>query len=78
MSSNTTLQSGLKINHTISIDRSTEILTNEGFKVKAIIRTSIGSQRPLHPQYQYQVHQLLFVQNLFLHLDHGKKCHSLQ
>ena len=28
-------------------------MTNNGYKSKAIIRTSIGSQRPLHPQYQH-------------------------
>ena len=37
------------INHLDKIN----IMSNEGFKVKAIIRTSIGSQRPLHPQYQH-------------------------
>ena len=29
------------------------IMSNNGFKAKAIIRTGIGSQRPLHPQYQH-------------------------
>ena len=29
------------------------IMSNNGFKIKTIIRTSIGSQRPLHPQYQH-------------------------
>ncbi len=29
------------------------LMTNNGYKSKAIIRTSIGSQRPLHPQYQH-------------------------
>ena len=29
------------------------IMSNGKFKTKAIIRTSVGSQRPLHPQYQH-------------------------
>ena len=29
------------------------IMSQNGFKVKAIIRTGVGSQRPLHPQYQH-------------------------
>ena len=29
------------------------IMSNGGFKIKTIIRTSIGSQRPLHPQHQH-------------------------
>ena len=29
------------------------IMSNGKFKTKVIIRTSIGSQRPLHPQYQH-------------------------
>ena len=29
------------------------VMTNNGYKSKAIIRTSIGSQRPLHPQFQH-------------------------
>ena len=30
-----------------------QVMSNNGYKTKAIIRTSIGSQRPLHPQYQH-------------------------
>jgi len=30
-----------------------EVMLNGACKVKAIIRTGIGSQRPLHPQYQH-------------------------
>ena len=30
-----------------------KVMSNNGFKTKSIIRTSIGSQRPLHPQYQH-------------------------
>ena len=30
-----------------------QIMSNGKFKTKVIIRTSIGSQRPLHPQYQH-------------------------
>ena len=37
------------INHLDKIN----VMTNNGFKVKTIIRTSVGSQRPLHPQYQH-------------------------
>ena len=29
------------------------IISNNGYKTKVIIRTSIGSERPLHPQYQH-------------------------
>ena len=29
------------------------IMSNNGFKVKTIVRTGIGSQRPLHPQFQH-------------------------
>jgi hypothetical protein len=28
-------------------------MSNGGFKTKAIIRTGIGSERPLHPQHQH-------------------------
>ena len=37
------------INHLDKIN----IMSNNGYKVKAIIRTSVGSQRPLHPQHQH-------------------------
>lgn len=30
-----------------------EVMTNGGYKTKAIIRTGIGSERPLHPQFQH-------------------------
>ena len=30
-----------------------QVMSNNGYKTKAIIRTGIGSQRPLHPQYQH-------------------------
>ena len=30
-----------------------QIMSNGKFKTKVIIRTSIGSERPLHPQYQH-------------------------
>ena len=29
------------------------VMSNGGYKTKVIIRTSIGSERPLHPQYQH-------------------------
>ena len=37
------------VNH---LDR-VAIMSNGGYKAQAIIRTSIGSERPLHPQYQH-------------------------
>ena len=37
------------INHLDKIN----IMSNDGFSVKTIIRTSVGSQRPLHPQHQH-------------------------
>ena len=37
------------INHLDKVN----IMSNNAFKVKTIIRTSIGSQRPLHPQHQH-------------------------
>jgi len=30
-----------------------QVMSNGGYKAKVIIRTGIGSQRPLHPQYQH-------------------------
>lgn len=30
-----------------------QIMSNNGYPVKAIVRTGIGSQRPLHPQHQH-------------------------
>lgn len=30
-----------------------QVMSNGGFKTKAIIRTGIGSERPLHPQHQH-------------------------
>lgn len=29
------------------------VMSNGGYKAKAIVRTGIGSERPLHPQYQH-------------------------
>lgn len=29
------------------------VMSNGGFKTKAIVRTSIGAQRPMHPQHQH-------------------------
>jgi len=37
------------INHIDKI----KIMSNDGYKPKIIIRTAIGSQRPLHPQHQH-------------------------
>ena len=37
------------INHLDKVN----IMSNNGFKAKAIIRTGVGSQKPLHPQHQH-------------------------
>jgi pyruvate/2-oxoglutarate/acetoin dehydrogenase E1 component len=37
------------INHLDKVN----IMSNNGFKIKTIVRTGIGSQRPLHPQHQH-------------------------
>jgi len=37
------------VNHLDKIN----IMSNNGFKTKVIIRTGVGSQRPLHPQHQH-------------------------
>jgi len=43
----------LAINQLVNHLDKINIMSNNGFKAKAIIRTGIGSQRPLHPQYQH-------------------------
>ena len=43
----------LAINQLVNHLDKVNIMSKNGFKVKAIIRTGIGSQRPLHPQYQH-------------------------
>ena len=43
----------LAINQLINHLDKLKVMSNNGFKTKSIIRTSIGSQRPLHPQYQH-------------------------
>jgi len=40
---------GQLVNHLDKI----QVMSNSGFKTKAIIRTGIGSERPLHPQHQH-------------------------
>ncbi|MBX9716840.1 MAG: hypothetical protein K2X42_09625 [Burkholderiaceae bacterium] len=37
------------INHLDKID----VMSNGGYKAKAIVRTGVGSERPLHPQHQH-------------------------
>ena len=37
------------INHLDKI----KLMSNDGYKTKVIIRTGIGSEKPLHPQYQH-------------------------
>jgi pyruvate/2-oxoglutarate/acetoin dehydrogenase E1 component len=41
------------INQLVSHLDKVQVMSNGGYKAKAIIRTGIGSQRPLHPQYQH-------------------------
>ena len=43
----------LAINQLVNHLDKINIMSNNGFKTKAIIRTGIGSQRPLHPQHQH-------------------------
>jgi pyruvate/2-oxoglutarate/acetoin dehydrogenase E1 component len=43
----------LAINQLVNHLDKLKIMTNNKYKSKAIIRTSIGSQRPLHPQFQH-------------------------
>ena len=43
----------LAINQLVNHLDKVNVMSKNGFKVKAIIRTGIGSQRPLHPQYQH-------------------------
>ena len=43
----------LAINQLVNHLDKINIMSNNGFKTKTIIRTGIGSQRPLHPQYQH-------------------------
>tara|TARA_B100001123_G_C15245611_1_gene1000763 strand:- start:557 stop:1093 length:537 start_codon:yes stop_codon:yes gene_type:complete len=43
----------LAINQLVNHLDKVNIMSQNGFKVKAIIRTGVGSQRPLHPQYQH-------------------------
>ena len=43
----------LAINQLVNHLDKLSLMTNNKYRSKAIIRTSIGSQRPLHPQYQH-------------------------
>ena len=43
----------LAMNQLINHLDKVSIMSNNGFNVKAIIRTGVGSQRPLHPQHQH-------------------------
>jgi pyruvate/2-oxoglutarate/acetoin dehydrogenase E1 component len=43
----------LSINQLVNHLDKLSYMTNNFYKSKAIIRTSIGSERPLHPQYQH-------------------------
>lgn len=41
------------INQLVSHLDKVQVMSNGGYKAKAIVRTGIGSQRPLHPQHQH-------------------------
>lgn len=43
----------LAINQLVNHLDKIHVMSNGGYKTKAIIRTGIGSQRPLHPQHQH-------------------------
>ena len=43
----------LAINQLVNHLDKINVMSNNNFKVKTIVRTSIGSQRPLHPQLQH-------------------------
>ncbi len=43
----------LAINQLVNHLDKIQVMSNGGYKTKAIIRTGIGSQRPLHPQHQH-------------------------
>jgi pyruvate/2-oxoglutarate/acetoin dehydrogenase E1 component len=43
----------LAINQLVNHLDKIQVMSNGGYKTKVIIRTGIGSQRPLHPQYQH-------------------------
>ena len=43
----------LAVNQLVNHLDKIKVMSNGKFKTKAIIRTSVGSERPLHPQYQH-------------------------
>jgi len=43
----------LAINQLVNHLDKVQVMSNDGYKAKVIIRTGIGSQRPLHPQHQH-------------------------
>ena len=43
----------LAINQLINHLDKIKLMSNDGYKTKVIIRTGIGSEKPLHPQYQH-------------------------
>ena len=45
--------SALAINQLVNHLDKIQVMSNGGYKTKAIIRTGIGVQRPLHPQHQH-------------------------
>ena len=52
----------LGINQLVNHLDKISVMSNDKFKAKAIIRTSIGSQRPLHPQHQQRSYRSFFDQ----------------
>ncbi len=41
------------VNQLVSHLDKVQVMSNNGFKAKAIVRTGIGAQRPMHPQHQH-------------------------
>ena len=59
----------LGINQLVNHLDKISIMSNGSFKTKAIIRTSIGSQRPLHPQHQHIGDFTEMVKNMCSSID---------
>ena len=45
------------------------VMSDDGFKAKAIIRTSVGSERPLHPQFQHVGDYTSAIQSMCMSID---------
>ena len=59
----------LAVNQLVNHIDKINIMSNNGFKTKTIIRTSIGSQRPLHPQQQHIGDFTKEIQNMCTTID---------